>query len=214
MDFPSLLRHTVIILIPMIFAITLHEAAHAYIAKLRGDDTASQLKRVSINPIRHIHPFGTIILPLLLFFMNSGFLFGWAKPVPINYQKLKKPRLDMALVAIAGPLSNLIMAILWFFALKYINNTGIKSMAEIGIYLNIMLMVFNLLPIPPLDGSRIITSLLSEKNAYSYNKIERYGILIILALAIIPGPNGAPSLLAFLLFPMIQHIVQWIIWIF
>lgn len=174
--------------LPVIFAITIQEAAHGYIAKLRGDNTAYQQGKLTLNPIMHICPVGTVLVPLGLLWMG-GFIFGWAKPVPVNWQNLKKPRLDMALVAFAGPLSNLIMAVLWLLLVKVSLNPAFGASREFcykmglaGVQINMILAILNMLPIPPLDGSRIISSILPPRVAYNYAKLEIYGFFILLAL--------------------------------
>ena len=211
-DFSGILGAFVMFIIPMLFAITLHEAAHGYIAKLRGDNTAYLMGRVSLNPIRHIDPLGTIILPTAMFLLGTGFLFGWAKPVPVNFDNLKKPKLDMILVAVAGPLANFLMAIIWYLLWQYVPNFGLHQMAAFGVLLNLMLLVFNLIPIPPLDGSRIVSAFLSPKASLSYNRLERWGILILLALLFIPF--GHTSLLASVLYPSINALMAFIQWLF
>ncbi|API87358.1 site-2 protease family protein [Francisella uliginis] len=197
--------------IPLIFAITMHEAAHGLIAKIRGDNTAYNLGRVTLNPVSHIDPIGTIAIPglMLLSSMAAGFpfIFGWAKPVPVDYNKLKKPRQDMALVALAGPLANFIMAILWAVVAKYITlHPYIQGMAFYGIMINIVLMILNLIPIPPLDGSKIVTAFLPQSLAFKYNSIQRYGFFILLALIIIPF-NGS-NLLFYIMKPFIVAITN------
>ncbi|MDA0909949.1 MAG: site-2 protease family protein [Proteobacteria bacterium] len=211
-DLNTYLMAFVMFIIPMLFAITLHEAAHAYIAKLRGDKTAYLMGRVTLNPIKHIDILGTIILPTAMFLLGTGFLFGWAKPVPVNFNNLKKPRQDMILVAIAGPLANFVMAIIWFLLWKFVPNFGFHQMAQFGIILNLMLMVFNLLPIPPLDGSRVISALLPYKAALQYNRLERWGFLIVLLLLFIPF--GQSNLLASILLPLINKLSLLIQFIF
>ncbi|WP_116963980.1 site-2 protease family protein [Fastidiosibacter lacustris] len=208
----NILTHFVMFIIPMLFAITLHEAAHAYIAKLCGDQTAYLMGRVTFNPIKHIDPLGTIILPVVMFLLQTGFLFGWAKPVPINFNNLKKPRQDMILVAIAGPFANFAMAIIWFILWKFVPNFGFNQMAQYGVALNLMLMVFNLLPIPPLDGSRVISALLPYKATLQYNRLERWGFLIVLLLLFIPFGNS--NLLASILIPVINKLLLLIQFIF
>ncbi|WP_235842335.1 site-2 protease family protein [Cysteiniphilum halobium] len=207
-DLNTYLMGFVMFIIPMLFAITLHEAAHAYIAKLRGDQTAYLMGRVTLNPIKHIDILGTIILPTAMFLLGTGFLFGWAKPVPVNFNHLKKPRQDMILVAIAGPLANFIMAIIWFLLWKFVPNFGFHQMAQFGVVLNLMLMVFNLLPIPPLDGSRVISALLPYKATLQYNRLERWGFLIVLLLLFIPF--GQSNLLASILLPLINKLYLFI----
>ena len=211
-DLNTYLTAFVMFIIPMLFAITLHEAAHAYIAKLRGDKTAYLMGRVTLNPIKHIDILGTIILPTAMFLLGTGFLFGWAKPVPVNFNNLKKPRQDMILVAIAGPLANFIMAIIWFLLWKFVPNFGFHQMAQFGVILNLMLMVFNLLPIPPLDGSRVISALLPYKAALQYNRLERWGFLIVLLLLFIPFDQS--NLLASILLPLINKLYLLIQFIF
>lgn len=199
-------------IIPMIFAITIHEAAHAYIAKFRGDQTAYLMGRVTLNPIKHIDILGTIILPIAMFLLGTGFLFGWAKPVPVNFNNLKNLRQDMILVAIAGPLANFIMAIIWFLLWKFVPNFGFHQMAQFGIVLNLMLMVFNLLPIPPLDGSRVISALLPYKISLQYDRLERWGFLIVILLLFCPF--GQANLLASILLPLINKLYLLIQFIF
>ncbi|KAA0449704.1 MAG: site-2 protease family protein, partial [Candidatus Thioglobus sp.] len=163
-DFQTLLIYA----IPLIFAITVHEIAHGWVANLCGDGTAKMLGRLTLNPIKHIDPIGTIAVPAILYFTGSPFLFGWAKPVPINFNALKSPKQDMILVALAGPISNFIMAIFWLFLVIFFINTqnslGLE-MAKFGIIINLILGVFNLLPLPPLDGSRVVSALLPNKLA-------------------------------------------------
>ena len=185
-DFQTLL----IYIIPLLFAITLHEAAHGWAASKLGDHTARLMGRVTLNPVKHIDPVGTILVPLLLVIMSVGFIFGWAKPVPINFRALKSQKSGMILVALAGPGANFLMAIGWvIIAIISINlNQPIfLKMAGIGIFFNILLAVFNLLPIPPLDGSRVISALLPGPLAYKYGQFEQYGFLILLGLMYIGG---------------------------
>lgn len=180
-DFQTLL----IYVIPLIFAITIHEVAHGWVANQRGDSTAKMLGRLTLNPVKHIDPVGTLLVPAVLFFTGSPFLFGWAKPVPINFNALKSPKQDMILVALAGPISNFIMALFWLFIFSFTLNTSnqlLFEMAEFGIAINLVLGVFNLLPLPPLDGSRVVTALLPNYLAYQYNKLEHYGLYILLGL--------------------------------
>jgi len=176
--------------IPMIFAITLHEAAHGYAAKYFGDYTAYQAGRISLNPLDHIDPLGTILVPALLIVLSAGqFVFGWAKPVPVNFGNLRNPKRDMLWVAGAGPGANLAMALLWALVLKLVVSTPdtyfsepLKAMAAGGVNINLGLMVLNLIPIPPLDGGRIAVSLLPNRLAYRFAMIEPYGLIIIVAL--------------------------------
>ena len=178
--------------LPIIFAITLHEAAHAYVANRLGDSTAKMLGRLSINPLRHIDLIGTIIVPIFIAVITKfNFIFGWAKPVPINWHQLNKPRRDMALVAFAGPGANFLMAFIWALTLKIalVLNPEESNIAlflllasQAGILINLILAYINLIPIPPLDGSRIVASILPPKQSSMYMKLEAYGLFILLAL--------------------------------
>jgi len=189
----SLLQKIAIWALPVIFAITVHEVAHGYIAKKLGDRTAEQLGRLTLNPIKHIDPVGTIVVPLILLSLTS-FVFGWAKPVPVNWNNLKRPQRDMALVAIAGPASNLLMAIGWALLLKFCllfraqPATGLLVlliyMSQAGVLINLVLMVLNSLPIPPLDGSRVLSAFLSPRLAAQLAQIEIYGFVILVILLI------------------------------
>ena len=176
--------------LPVIFAITLHEAAHGFVARHFGDPTAWQLGRVSLNPLRHIDPIGTILVPVMLLTLSGGgVIFGWAKPVPVNFGRLDNPKKDMLWVAVAGPAANLFMALAWAGLLKFADvmpdNAYLEPMARMGlagIEINGALMLLNLLPIPPLDGGRIMVSLLPNHLAWKFAQIERYGFFILLAL--------------------------------
>ena len=195
----SLIQTIAIYALPVIFAITLHEAAHGYVAKHFGDTTAWRLGRVSLNPIRHIDPVGTILVPLVMLVAGGlvgarGLLFGWAKPVPVNFSALRNPKADMLWVALAGPAANLAMALIWAALMKLALSTPanffsypLALMAEKGVQLNIGLMALNLLPIPPLDGGRVVTSLLPMKLAAPFSRLEPYGIPILLALIVLPS---------------------------
>jgi Zn-dependent protease len=177
--------------LPLIFAITLHEVAHGYVASLFGDQTARLSGRLSLNPIKHIDPLGTIILPLIMLTF-SNFIFGWAKPVPVDERNLHHPRRDMAIVALAGPLSNLLMALFWGLIAKvgiivsHSGNTWIGEpltyMGGAGILINALLAVLNLIPLPPLDGGKVLAAVLPRRAAYHYNMIEPYGFVILILL--------------------------------
>lgn len=177
---------------PLIFAITLHEAAHAYAANRLGDSTAKMLGRLSLNPIRHVDLVGTIIVPILIAVLTKfHFVFGWAKPVPINWDLLKSPRRDSALVAIAGPAINILMALLWALLLKLAialepqQSNPILFLyltSQAGIIINLVLAIINLIPVPPLDGSRIVSSLLPPRFSTQYMRLEPFGLLILLGL--------------------------------
>lgn len=176
--------------LPVLFAITVHEVAHGWVAKQLGDKTAMMMGRLTLNPLKHIDPVGTIVVPLILL-MLGGFIFGWAKPVPVTWSNLRQPKRDMALVAVAGPASNLIMAVLWALVIKLglLLGNALPSaalpmilMGRAGIMINLVLMLVNLIPIPPLDGGRVLSGLLSGPLAWKLSRIEPYGIFIILIL--------------------------------
>lgn len=183
----TIIQKIVIYALPIIFAITVHEAAHGYAAKYFGDMTAYNEGRISLNPLKHIDPFGTILLPALTI-MLGGILFGWAKPVPVNFSRLRNPKKDMLWVAAAGPASNLVMAIFWVLVIKYAVSAPdaiaypLSLMAKAGVSINIILMVLNLLPLPPLDGGRIAVSLLPNQLARKFSELERYGFIILIIL--------------------------------
>lgn len=183
----TIIQKIVIFALPVIFAITVHEAAHGYAAKYFGDMTAFNAGRISLNPLKHIDPFGTILLPALTI-MLGGILFGWAKPVPVDFRRLRNPKKDMLWVAAAGPASNFVMAIFWALVMRFSVNAPeafvlpLALMAKAGISINIVLMVLNLLPLPPLDGGRIAVSLLPHSLARSFAQIERYGFIILIVL--------------------------------
>ncbi|PTU31073.1 site-2 protease family protein [Stenotrophobium rhamnosiphilum] len=190
-DLVSLVQKIAIWAIPVLFAITLHEVAHGWAARALGDRTAEMLGRMSLNPIKHIDPMGTLLVPAIML-MLGGFLFGWAKPVPIGIRNLRNPRRDFALVALAGPMSNLVMAIGWGILAKIAISMnpqegvwlGVLLMARAGIIINLVLMVLNLLPFPPLDGGRVLAGLLPEPQARVLDRIEPYGLVILIVLMV------------------------------
>lgn len=212
----SLIQTITVYALPLLFAITVHETAHGYVARLFGDPTAWQMGRITLNPIPHIDPVGTIAVPLFLLFSSkllggAGVLFGWAKPVPVDWSKLRRPKRDMLWVALAGPASNLAMAILWAITASLLFRSGVGNqdfwfrMAIAGIQVNLILMALNMLPIPPLDGGRIVFSLLPDQLAWRYSRIEPYGLLILILLMV----TGA---LWFMLQPLLAFgylIVKW-----
>ena len=183
--------------IPVIVAITFHEAAHGFVAHLLGDDTAWRLGRVSFNPAKHIDPFGTILLPGILLLLRAPFLFGYAKPVPVNFQKLRSPRRDMMLVAAAGPAMNIVLAVLaalGFHLVGYLPLTAARWLADNlrnALILNVVLAVFNLFPLPPLDGGRILVGILPKAIAAGVARLEPYGLAILIGLLIILPMLGA-----------------------
>ena len=205
----NLVQTIAIYALPVIFAITLHEAAHGYVARHFGDTTAFALGRVSLNPLRHIDMVGTIAVPLLILvvsklFGGAGILFGWAKPVPVNFHALRHPKRDMLWVAAAGPFANLVMALVWAVLLKLVDsaipaNTFMAHMASAGIQINIVLMILNLLPILPLDGGRIAVSLLPDRLALGYARLEPFGFPILLVLIFLP-----PHVLGTIMMPMVE----------
>jgi Zn-dependent protease len=193
--------------IPVLFAITLHEAAHGYVARHFGDMTAYQQGRISLNPLRHIDPVGTILVPLATLLVG-GILFGWAKPVPVNFAALRRPKQDMLWVAIAGPASNLAMALGWglLYKLAWLMPGSyfaepLMGMAEWGIKINVILMLLNLLPLPPLDGGRVAVSLLPHRQAWQLSKIEPYGMFILIFMAVTP-------VLGWILLPLVRLTYQ------
>lgn len=195
--------------LPVLFAITVHEVAHGWVAKQLGDQTAFQLGRLTLNPIKHIDPVGTLLVPGILLLMG-GFIFGWAKPVPVITRNLRNPKRDMILVAFAGPFSNLIMALMWAAVMKIgyglaedFSWVGVPLiyMAGMGVFINLLLFVLNLLPIPPLDGGRILAGLLPTKIAVKYESIERYGLFIMIGLLI-------SGILAKIILPPVSAIQQ------
>ncbi|MPR09712.1 site-2 protease family protein [Microvirga tunisiensis] len=188
MDLPSTIYTASTWIVPILIAITFHEAAHAFAAWKLGDDTAHRMGRVTFNPFKHVDPFGTVLLPALLFLTKAPFLFGWAKPVPVAFQRLGKPRRDMALVAMAGPLTNIGLALVSAALLRMMRLLPeeiapwfVQTLYQ-SILLNLILAIFNMFPIPPLDGSRVLMSLLPKALARQYAKLERFGFLILLGI--------------------------------
>ena len=190
LDINALIQTIAIAALPVVFAITLHEAAHGYAARHFGDPTAWQAGRISLNPLRHIDPVGTVLIPLLILLFSAGsFLFGYAKPVPVNFSRLRNPKRDMFWVALAGPAANLFMALVWAALLKLawempVNDftVPLSEMSKLGVIINCVLMVLNLLPLPPLDGGRIAVSLLPYPLASKFAQLERWGFPILLLL--------------------------------
>jgi hypothetical protein len=190
MDIANLIQTVTIYALPVLFAITLHEAAHGYIARYFGDDTAWSLGRVTLNPFKHIDPMGTIAMPLMLYFATSGaFLFGYAKPVPVNFGRLRNPKRDMIWVALAGPASNFLQALGWGIAFYLLQGGDVTEpfflkMCQAGILTNVVMFVFNLFPLPPLDGGRILVGLLPYKQAVLVSRIEPWGFFVVMALVL------------------------------
>ncbi|BFO56979.1 site-2 protease family protein [Acidovorax sacchari] len=190
MDFSNLIQTILIYALPVLFAITVHEAAHGYAARHFGDNTALMMGRITLNPLKHIDPVGTILMPLLLYFATSGtFLFGYAKPVPVNFGHLRNPKRDMIWVALAGPASNFVQAVLWAVLLVMLVGFGMDErffmeMARAGVLVNLVMWAFNLFPLPPLDGGRILVGLLPWRQASWLSRIEPYGFFIVLALVV------------------------------
>lgn len=186
----NLIQTVLIYALPVLFAITVHEAAHGYVARYLGDNTAYMMGRVTLNPLRHIDPVGTILMPLLLYFATSGaFLFGYAKPVPVNFGQLRRPKRDMVWVALAGPASNFIQAILWAIGFTVLIGTGVTetfflSMCKAGVLTNLVMWAFNLFPLPPLDGGRVLVGLLPWRAAQTVARIEPWGFFIVMILVV------------------------------
>jgi len=212
----NLLQTMAIYALPVVFAITLHEAAHGYVAKHFGDLTAYAAGRVSLNPLRHIDPIGTVVLPLVLLavtkLFGGGIIFGWAKPVPVNFGNLRSPKRDMLWVAAAGPFANLVMAFFWAIVIRIgLSMTGayfavpLVLMGAAGVFINVIIMVLNLMPLPPLDGGRILVSLLPHRLAYNVARIEPYGFMILIVLLFV----GA---LGLVMWPVIHVSVSLLEW--
>ncbi|MDM0046022.1 site-2 protease family protein [Variovorax dokdonensis] len=192
MDINQLVQTVLIYALPVIFAITVHEAAHGYVARYLGDNTAYVQGRVTLNPVKHIDPFGTILMPILLYFATSGaFLFGYAKPVPVDFGRLRHPKRDMVWVALAGPASNFAQAILWAVMLVVLLGMGVSEtffiqMCRAGILVNLVMWAFNLFPLPPLDGGRVLAGLLPRGRAQMLlARIEPFGFFIVMGLVIV-----------------------------
>jgi Zn-dependent protease len=190
MDIANLIQTVAIYALPVLFAITVHEAAHGYAARHFGDDTAYRLGRITLNPIKHIDPVGTILMPLMLYFATSGaFLFGYAKPVPVQFGNLRNPKRDMVWVALAGPGANLVQAFFWYAALIMLQGMGINEyfflkMCQGGVLVNVVMFAFNLFPLPPLDGGRILVGLLPYRQAELVSRVEPWGFFIVMALVL------------------------------
>ncbi len=192
MDINSIIQTVSIWAIPVLFAITLHEVAHGWVARYFGDPTAFMMGRLTLNPLKHIDPIGTILVPLVLVVLG-GFVFGWARPVPVNFRSLRNPRRDMAIVALAGPMANLAMMIFWalvwklgllMFSVSHWIAVPMTLMAQAGIMINLILMLLNLMPIPPLDGGRILSGLVPPRVSDVLDRVEPYGFFILLALLV------------------------------
>ncbi len=190
MDIANLIQTVAIYALPVLFAITVHEAAHGYAARHYGDNTAYMLGRITLNPMKHIDPVGTILMPLMLYFATSGaFLFGYAKPVPVRFGNLRNPKRDMVWVALAGPGANLAQALLWGALFLVLSGSGVTEpfflkMCQGGVLVNVVMFVFNLFPLPPLDGGRILVGLLPHRQAEMVSRIEPWGFFIVMALVI------------------------------
>ncbi len=191
MDDLSLIQRVAVWALPVLFAITVHESAHGWMARRLGDSTAYMLGRLTLNPIKHIDPIGTLVVPVIMLLLPGSFIFGWAKPVPVSWQNLKNPKRDMALVALAGPISNFLMAVFWalvmrgvteFWGGQDLQGMFLLLVCAAGIYINTVLMLLNLLPIPPLDGGRVLVGILPVNLSVKLAKIEPYGMVILILL--------------------------------
>ncbi len=218
MNIEALIQTIALAAIPVLFAITMHEAAHAYVAHHFGDMTAYNQGKVTLNPLKHIDPVGTVLVPLLTLFAG-GFLFGWAN-TPVNFAALRRPKEDMLWVSLAGPAANLAMALFWALMMKLaLMSPGnyfaepLLGMADIGVKINAVLFVLNLLPLPPLDGGRIAISMLPHRLAYQLAKIEPYGMIILVVLAVLPLVAGR-SILSVFLSPLVGAVIRTIQTIF
>ncbi len=186
----QLIQTVLVYALPVLFAITLHEAAHGYAARFLGDPTAWQMGRVTLNPWPHVDWLGTVVMPIMLYFATSGaFLFGYAKPVPVNWGRLNHPKRDMVWVALAGPGVNLLQALVWGLAWLLMSSAGVQErffieMCQAGVLVNVVMFAFNLFPLPPLDGGRVLTGLLPWKQALAFSRIEPYGFFIVMALVL------------------------------
>ncbi|MEN9843887.1 MAG: hypothetical protein RLZZ612_1716 [Pseudomonadota bacterium] len=213
MDIAHIIQTIAIYALPVLFAITVHEAAHGYAARYFGDSTAYMLGRITLNPIKHIDPVGTVLMPLLLYVVTAGsFLFGYAKPVPVNFGRLRNPKRDMVWVALAGPGANLAMAVAWVILGYFLVAMGVQErffieMTRAGLMVNVVMFAFNLFPLPPLDGGRILVGLLPMPQAMAVSRIEPWGFFIVMAL-VITGIVGN-----FWLRPLMQFTIQVIEWI-
>jgi len=210
----TLIQKIVVFALPVIFAITLHEAAHGYVARFFGDMTAAAAGRITANPLKHIDLVGTILVPLVILLtsklLGGGMiLFGWAKPVPVNFGRLRRPKQDMLWVALAGPGMNFIMAVFWALMIQLGHALGssfvsapLMLMGAAGVFINVILMALNLIPLPPLDGGRIAVSLLPVKQVMQFARLEPYGLFILLGLMFVP--IGGTTILGFVLWPLIS----------
>ena len=216
MDLQSVLYKISIGALPILLAITLHEVAHGYVARRFGDRTAEAQGRLSLNPLKHVDPIGTVVLPGFLLLTGAGFLFGWAKPVPVVPRNLRNPKTDMAWVAAAGPGVNLAMALGWAIVGTAIgrdllgeSDAGrwVVAMAQVGVFFNVLLAVFNMLPIPPLDGGRVLMSVLPAGPSNALGRLEPYGIFIVLGALLLPMMGG-PNLFAAVLAPPIAFVID------
>ena len=222
-DISAFIQIAAIVAIPIVIAITFHEAAHGFVAWRCGDDTAYRLGRVTFNPLKHIDPIGTIVLPLFLY-LSTGFMFGYAKPVPVNFRRLRNPRRDMVLVAAAGPAINLLLAFASAFLLRLVagpadTNPGLVAFVlERSIFLNLVLAVFNMLPLPPLDGGRVAVGLLPHPLSLFLARLERYGMqILIFALILLPWAGAHLGIdldvVQWIIEPVVERLGSFILWV-